>query len=130
LFSSTLTGKGIPQHNDCDYLFSSVLGFKTVAISITLYAPDRYAWLLYERNPLTRFLLPHGFTHVLVQLAVFTFIRIRYSRVGNTYFIAYRKKAIRRSFNVLVGFVLLTCLLDAANDAIILLAACLAGIQG
>ena len=44
-----------------DYLFSSALIFKVIAIFITLYALDRYASLVYERNPLTRFLLQHDF---------------------------------------------------------------------
>jgi hypothetical protein len=126
--AGNLVSKGEGMKNEAviqDCLFYSALVFKTVALFITLYALDRYAWLLYERNPLTRFLLPHGFAYVLVQLAAFTFICIGYSRVRKTYLMAYRKRAIRWSFNALVGFVFLTCLWDAANDAIILLAACL-----
>jgi hypothetical protein len=105
------------------------LVFKTVAIIITLYALDRYAWLLYERDPLTRFLLHHGFAFVLVQLAAFTLICIGYFRVRKTYLMAYRKRAIRWSFNALVGSVFLTCPWDATNDTVILLAACLSEIQ-
>jgi hypothetical protein len=106
-----------------DCLISSALVFKTVAIIITLYALDRYAWLFYERNPLTRFLLPHGFAFVLVQLAAFTFICIGYSRVRKTYLAAYNSASIRWSFNALVGFVFLLHLWDAVGDALILLAA-------
>jgi len=113
-----------------DYLFSAALLFKTIAIFITLYAVDRYASLVYERNPLTRFLLQHDFAQVLVQLAAFTFIYLGYSRVRKTYLMAYKMGPVRWSFNALIGFVFLTCLWDAANDAIILLAASLSGVQG
>ncbi|MGA2223718.1 MAG: hypothetical protein ABSH41_04660 [Syntrophobacteraceae bacterium] len=113
-----------------DYLFSSALILKVIAIFITLYALDRYASLVYERNPLTRFLLQHDFAQLLVQLAAFTFICLGYSRARKTYLIAYKMAPVRWSFNVLIGFVFLTCLWDAANDAIILLAASLFGVQG
>ncbi len=106
-----------------DYVFSSALVFKTVAIIITLYALDRHAWLLYEKNPLTRFLLPHGFALFFVEMAAIIFICIGYSRVRKTYLAAYNSASIRWSFNALVGFVFLLHLWDAVGDALILLAA-------
>jgi hypothetical protein len=108
-----------------DYLFCFALVFKTIAIFITWYALDRYACLLYERNPLTRFLLQRDFAYVFVQLAVFTSICIGYSMVRREFLLAYRERTIRYSFNALVGFVFLTYLWDAANDTIILLVASL-----
>jgi len=108
-----------------DHLFCSALALKTIAIFITWYALDRYAFLLYERNPLTRFLLQHDFAHILVQLAVSTFISISYFMVRREYLLGYRKRAIRCSFNAMAGFVFLTCLWDAANDTIVLLVASL-----
>ena len=112
-----------------DYLFSSALVFKTVAIFITLYALDNYACLVYERNPVTRLLLRNDLAFFCAEMAVFTFICIGYSRVRKTYLMAYRKRAIRWSFNALVGSVFLTCPWDATNDTVILLAACLSEIQ-
>ena len=106
-----------------DYLFCLALVFKTMAILITWYALDRYACQLYERNPLTRFLLQHDFAYVFVQLAVFTSVCIGYSMVRREFLLARRERTIRYSFNALVGFVFLTCLWDAANDTIILLVA-------
>jgi hypothetical protein len=113
-----------------DYLFSSALVFKTVAIFITLYALDNYACLVYERNLVTRLLLRNDLAFFFAEMAGFTFICIGYSRVRKTYRMAYKKAPIRWSFNALVGFVFLTYLWDAANDAIILLAASLRGVQG
>ena len=66
----------------------------------------------------------------LVQLAAFTFICLGYSRVRKTYLVAHKMAPVRWSFNALIGFVFLTCLWDAANDAIILLAASLSGVLG
>jgi len=113
-----------------DYLFYSTLVFKTIAILITLFALDRYAGLLYERNPLTRLLLQPDFSYVIVQLAMFTFICLGYSMVRKTYLVAYKLASIRWSFNALVAFVFFTYLWNAANDAVILLAASLSGVQG
>jgi hypothetical protein len=108
-----------------DCLFCSALVFKTIAIFNTSYALDRYPCLLYESNPLTRFLQQHDFAHVLVQSAVFTFICVSYFIVRREYLLANRKRAIRCSFNAIVGFVFLTYLWDAANDTINLLVASL-----
>ncbi|MGA2226245.1 MAG: hypothetical protein ABSH41_17550 [Syntrophobacteraceae bacterium] len=108
-----------------DYLFCSALVFKIIAILSTWYALDRYPCLLYEKNSLTRFLIQHDFAHVLVQLAVFTFICVSYSIVRREYLLGYRKRAMRCSFNAMVGFVFLTCTWDAANDTVNLLVASL-----
>ncbi len=108
-----------------DYLFCFALLFKIIAIFITWHALARYPCLLYERNPLTRFLLQHDFAHIFVQLAVFTFVCVSYSIIRREYLLAHRKGAIGRLFNAMVGFVFLTCLWDAANDTINLLAASL-----
>jgi hypothetical protein len=106
-------------------LFCFALVFKTIAIFITWYALYTYACLLYERNPPTRFLLKHDFAYILGQLAVFTFFCISYSVARREYLPARRKRAIRCSFNAMVGFVFLTYLWDAANDTINLLVASL-----
>lgn len=108
-----------------DYLFYSALIFKTIAIFITLYAIDRYACLVYERNPVTRLLLRNDFAFFFAEMAAVAFICLGYSRVRNTYLMAYKMAPVRWSFNALVGLVFLTYLWDAANDAIILLAASL-----
>jgi hypothetical protein len=112
-----------------DYLFSSALVFRTIALFITWYALDRYACLLYERNPLTRSLLQRDFAYFLVQLAMITFMCLGYSVVRREYLLAYKKRAIRWFFNAMVAFVFLTCLWDAANDTIILLVRFLSGIH-
>ena len=121
-----LVSKGDGMRNETviqDCLFSSALLLKTVAILITWYAFDRYACLVYESNPVTRLLLRNDLAFFCAEMAVFTFICIGYSRVRKTYLMAYKTAPIRWSFNALVGFVFLTYLWDAANDAIILLAA-------
>jgi hypothetical protein len=112
-----------------DYLFSSALVFRTIAIFITGYALDRYACLLYERNSLTRYLLQRDFAYFLVQLAMITFMCIGYSMVRRECLLTYKKRAIRWYFNAMVGFVFLTCLWDAANDTIIVLVRFLSGIH-
>jgi hypothetical protein len=113
-----------------DCLFYSALVFKNVALFITLHALNRYAGLVYEKNPVTRLLLGDGLFFLFAQVAVLTFICLGYFRVKEMYLAAYKKAFIRWSFNALVVFVFLTYLWDAANDAVILLAASLCGVQG
>jgi hypothetical protein len=108
-----------------DYLFSSALLLKITAIFITKYALDRYAGLVYERNPVTRFLLGNDLVFFFVEMALLTFICFGYFKVRKTYLVSYKMAAIRWSFNSLVGLVFLTYLWDAANDAVILLGATL-----
>jgi len=109
-----------------DYLFSSALALKSVAIFITLYALDGYTCSLYERNPITRLLLGNLPLFFFAEMAAFAFISLGYCWVRRTYLIAYNMPPIRWSFNVLVGFVFLTYLGDATNNALNLLALCFA----
>ena len=104
-----------------DYLFSSSLLLKTIAILLTWYALHTYAGLVYERNLLTRFLVQNDLTFLLAEVIVLNFIYATYSRAKNTYIKSYKIAPVRWSFNVLVVFVFLTYLWDAANDAFILL---------
>jgi hypothetical protein len=108
-----------------DYLLYSALILKAVATIITLYALHRYAGVVYETNPVARLLLRNGLVFFLSEMTMFTLIFLGYSRVRETYLRAYKMAAIRWSFNALVGFVFLTYLWDATNDAFILLTACL-----
>ncbi len=111
-----------------DYLFLSALVFKIIAFFTTLYVLDIYT-CLYERNPLTRFLLQNHFAHALFQLAAIALMCIGYSVVRKIFRREYRRKVIRWSFNALVALVFMTYLWDAANDVTILLAETLTGIR-
>jgi hypothetical protein len=113
-----------------DCLMSSALAFKAVAMFITWYALKNYAGLIYERNPITRFLLQNDLLHVIFQLAAIAFICFAYLRVRRVYLQASAKRAIHWSFNGLVAFVFLLQLWDASNDAAILLVTSLLVPQG
>lgn len=111
--------KGEAVVQDC--LFSSAMVLKTIAMLITVYALDRYAGLAFETNPVTRFLLQNQSLYLSIQLAVFVFICLGYSRVRSKFLAAYKMWAIRWSFNALVGFLFIAYLWDAANDLLVLL---------
>ena len=104
-----------------DYLFSSALVLKSIAVYITWYACYRDAGIVYERNPITRFLLGNDLAFVLAELASFAIICLGYSRIRGKCLPAGKKRAGCWSLNAVVGFVFLLFLWDAANDAIILL---------
>ncbi len=104
-----------------DYLFSSALLLKTIAILITWYALHTYAGLVFERNFLTRLLVQNDLTFLLAEVIALNFLYVTYSRAKNTYIKSYKITPVRWSFNALIGFVFLTCLWDVANDAFILL---------
>ena len=63
-----------------DYLFSSALLLKTIAILITWYALHAYAGLAYERNFLTRLLVQNDLTFLLAEVIALNFLYAAYSK--------------------------------------------------
>ncbi len=104
-----------------DYLFSSAIALKAIAILITLHSLHKYPCLLCEKNPVAALFVQSDWTFLLSQLAVFAFICFGYYSVRSKYLEAHKMTWIRWSFNTLVGFVFLTYFFDAANDAVVLL---------